>query len=54
MVSFTSRERDPNTHWKGGWVGPRASLDVMEKSVAMKMKKGNKMKYTYQKSCAVN
>jgi hypothetical protein len=28
---FTPGERDPGTHWIGGWVGPRASLDNMEK-----------------------
>jgi len=22
---------DPNTHWTGGWVGPRASPDVVVK-----------------------
>jgi hypothetical protein len=25
--SFTPGERDPSTHWIGGWVDPRASLD---------------------------
>jgi len=28
---FTPRERDPGTHWIGGWVGPRASLDMVLK-----------------------
>jgi hypothetical protein len=28
---FTSGERGPGTHWIGGWVGPRAGLDDMEK-----------------------
>jgi hypothetical protein len=28
---FTSRERDPGTHWIGGWVGPRAILDAVIK-----------------------
>jgi hypothetical protein len=28
---FDPRERAPGTHWIGGWVGPRASLDDMEK-----------------------
>jgi hypothetical protein len=28
---FTTGERDPGTHWIGGWVGPRASLDVLVK-----------------------
>jgi len=23
---FTLRERAPDTHWTGGWVGPRAGL----------------------------
>jgi hypothetical protein len=26
---FTPRERAPSTHWIGGWVGPRAVLDVV-------------------------
>jgi len=26
-VRFSPRERDPNTHWTGGWVGPRDGLD---------------------------
>jgi hypothetical protein len=28
---FTPRERVPITHWIGGWVGPRAGLDNMER-----------------------
>jgi hypothetical protein len=28
---FTPRERAPDTHWIGGWVGPRAGLDAAEK-----------------------
>jgi hypothetical protein len=28
--SFIPVERAPSTYWIGGWVGPRASLDVME------------------------
>jgi hypothetical protein len=28
---FTPKERSPGTHWIGGWVDPRASLDDMEK-----------------------
>jgi hypothetical protein len=36
VVSFTSRplylwERAPGTHWLGGWVGPRVSLDNVKK-----------------------
>jgi hypothetical protein len=36
VVSFTPlplylRERAPGTHWIGGWVGPRAGLDDVEK-----------------------
>jgi hypothetical protein len=26
---FTPRDRAPVTHWIGGWVGPRADLDIM-------------------------
>jgi hypothetical protein len=29
---FTPEERAPGTHWIGGWVGPRTSLDDMERS----------------------
>jgi hypothetical protein len=29
--SFTPGEKVPATHWIGGWVDPRASLDVVEK-----------------------
>jgi hypothetical protein len=28
---FTSGETSPGTHWIGGWLGPRAGLDKMEK-----------------------
>jgi hypothetical protein len=28
---FTPRERAPGTHWIGGWVGPRAVVDVVVK-----------------------
>jgi hypothetical protein len=28
---FTLRERTPGTHWIGGWVEPRAVLDVVVK-----------------------
>jgi hypothetical protein len=28
---FNSRERGPGTHWIGGWVGPRADLDDVQK-----------------------
>jgi hypothetical protein len=28
---FTPREKAPGTHWIGGWVGPRAGLDDLEK-----------------------
>jgi hypothetical protein len=27
---FTPGERTPSTHWIGGWVGPRASLNDVE------------------------
>jgi len=26
---FTVKERDPGTHWIGGWVGPKAVLDAV-------------------------
>jgi hypothetical protein len=28
---FTPGERVPSTHWIGGWVGPRAGLNDLEK-----------------------
>jgi hypothetical protein len=28
---FTNRERAPDIHWIGGWVGPRACLNDVEK-----------------------
>jgi hypothetical protein len=31
LSRFTPRERAPGTHWIGGWVGPRAVLDVVVK-----------------------
>jgi hypothetical protein len=30
---FTPRERDPGTHWIGGWVGPKAVLDAVVKRI---------------------
>jgi hypothetical protein len=30
---FTPKERAPNTHWIGGWVGPSAGLDDVEKKI---------------------
>jgi hypothetical protein len=32
---FTFLERAHCTHWIGGWVGPRAGLDVVEKRKIM-------------------
>jgi hypothetical protein len=28
---FTSNERAPDTHWIGGWVGPRTGLEDADK-----------------------
>jgi hypothetical protein len=28
---FTPQRKNPGTHWIGGWVGPRAGLDVVSK-----------------------
>jgi hypothetical protein len=30
---FTREERAPCTHWIGGWVGPRAGLDAVQKTL---------------------
>jgi hypothetical protein len=34
-------ERAPNTHWLGGWVGPRAGLDVVEKTKILHCREAN-------------
>jgi hypothetical protein len=31
LFRFTPWERAPGTHWKGGCMGPRAGLDIMQK-----------------------
>jgi hypothetical protein len=31
LSRFTPRERDPGTHWIGGWVSPRAGLEAVVK-----------------------
>jgi len=30
-VRFTPRERNWSSHWKWGWVGSRAGMDILEK-----------------------
>jgi hypothetical protein len=30
---FTPGERAPDTHWIGGWVGPRAVLDAVVRKI---------------------
>jgi hypothetical protein len=35
---FTPRERALDTHWIGGWVGPRAVLDAVVKRNVRKVK----------------
>jgi hypothetical protein len=35
---FTPEERVPGTHWIGGWVGPRAGLDDMERRKLLPLK----------------
>jgi hypothetical protein len=32
---FTPGEIVPGTHWVGGWVGPRAGLDIVEKRIIL-------------------
>jgi hypothetical protein len=34
---FTPREWAPGTHWIGGWVGPRAGLDAVEKRKILRL-----------------
>jgi len=31
---FTPTERASGTHWPGGWVGPRAGLDVRRETIS--------------------
>jgi hypothetical protein len=39
---FTPRERDPGTHWLGGWVGPRAVLDsVVKRKIPSLLRESN-------------
>jgi hypothetical protein len=30
---FTPGERSPSTHWIGGWVGPRVTMDNIDKKI---------------------
>jgi hypothetical protein len=36
---FTPKERTPGTHWKGGWVGPRAVLDAVVKRKILSLRR---------------
>jgi hypothetical protein len=38
---FTPRERTPGTNWIGGWVGPRAGLDDVEKRNFLPLRDSN-------------
>jgi hypothetical protein len=38
---FTSKERVPSTYWTGGWVGPRAGLDEMERGNSLSYRDSN-------------
>jgi hypothetical protein len=38
---FTPRERDPGTHWIGGWVGPRAVLDAVKRKIPSPYRESN-------------
>jgi hypothetical protein len=42
---FTFRERDPGTHWIGGWVGPRAVLDAVMKRKIPRMSERTRLNY---------
>jgi hypothetical protein len=39
--SFTPGERAPGIHWIGGWVGPRAGLDDVEKRKFFNLRDSN-------------
>jgi hypothetical protein len=38
---FTPGERAPDSHWIGGWVGPRAGLDDVEKRTFLTLRGSN-------------
>jgi hypothetical protein len=38
---FTPRERDPGTHWTGGWVSPRAVLDAVKSKIPSPRRESN-------------
>jgi hypothetical protein len=39
---FTPKERAPDTHWIGGWVGPKAILDaVVERKISSPRRDSN-------------
>jgi hypothetical protein len=46
MLTFTpqmlyNREKLPHTHWRGGWVGPRAGLGKKKKKKKISAKAKN-------------
>jgi hypothetical protein len=38
---LTPEERAPGTHWIGGWVGPRAGLDAVQKRKILHFRESN-------------
>jgi hypothetical protein len=38
---FTPRERALGTHWMGGWVGPRAVLDMVKRKIPSPRQESN-------------
>jgi hypothetical protein len=48
---FIPRERDPGTHWIGGWVGPRAGPDtVVKRKIPSPCRDSNPRPYSTQPS----
>jgi hypothetical protein len=39
--SFIPRERTPDTHWIGGWVGSTADLDAVKRKIPSRLRESN-------------
>jgi hypothetical protein len=50
---YTPKERAPGTHWVGGWVGPRAGLDIVEKRKFLTLQ-GLKIRHLGHSACSLS